>query len=327
MRIGVLRGGISDQYDISLLSGGAVLNALRSLGHKPIDILITKDGSWNMNGLPLEPEELTDKIDFIWNALHGEIGEDGMIQEFFDTINIPYTGSGKEASEIFSNKLRAKELFKELGLKTPSYEYIPVFDERIFGDDIEKYSKGSAKRVWQSFSPPWVVKPLSGGSSKGIILARTFQELVDAIESVIVQGNDALVEEFVDGKEVSLGIIEGLRGEKQYTLIPKEVVKDGKILSTYDRASGNYSFRTLGSIDNHHKEDMSEKFAEIFDRLNLKHYAVADFIISPRGLYILEIDTLPELHDGGIICRSLNDLGISMPEFVNHIIMVAQKDL
>lgn len=323
--IGVLRGGIGDEYDVSLKTGAAVLSALRSQGHKPIDILVTRDGTWHIAGIPIDPKELGERTSLVWNALHGVLGEDGSVQEFFDANGIAYTGSRGDASEAFLNKVRAKEVFKKFDLKTPPYEYVPAYDDTVFAGTLRDYAVRNARLVWQTFAPPWVIKPLASGSSCGVYLARTFDELASGLESALEKGGDFIVEEFISGKEVTLGIVQDFRGVPHYTLIPKEVSKRGAILSYDERLSGDYIFRALSRHEEHLKQEMTGKMSHLFEWLGLRHYATADFILSPRGLYILEIDTLPALHPEASFARGLGEVGAGMPEFVTHIIKVAQN--
>src|SRR3989344_914850 len=123
IRVGVLRGGVSPEYNISLLSGEHLLSHLRGEKfndrYKPVDLLITKDGAWHVNGLPASMEKISRSVDVIWNTLHGEYGEDGQVQKILDNWNIPYTGSGALSSALGYNKVLAKEQFKKLQIKTP----------------------------------------------------------------------------------------------------------------------------------------------------------------------------------------------------------------
>lgn len=325
-RIGVIRGGISPQYHVSLATGGAVIEALKKCGLTPVDILVTRDGAWHIGGLQVNPEEIALKVDCVWNALHGELGEDGSVQEFLDSYAIPYVGSKKEASELFHNKIRAKEIFKKFDIKTPTYEYVPAYNDTVFGGSVEEYAERTARRVWQSFSPPWVLKPLSSGSSLGVFIAKTFEELLIALTRALTEDEgDWIVEEFIDGKEINLGIIEGFRGTPHYTLIPKIVQKKGALLTHEEIMSGSYEHIPLSRDETHLKKELSQKLSRLFEWAGLRHYVTANFIASPRGLYILEIDTLPALHTEAPFIRGLADSGAQMPEFVRHIVDVAQN--
>ena len=177
IRVGVIRGGVSPEYEISLQTGGRVLQTLAeklSSKYKPVDILIDRDGLWHVGGLPASLPRIQHGADVFFNALHGEYGEDGKLQQLLENLNIPYTGSGPLASAVGMNKSLTKEHFTRLGFKTPRHEY--VFSYKNAGTDpavdgasepLEKYLERSAYKVFQKLPPPWVVKPVSGGSSIG----------------------------------------------------------------------------------------------------------------------------------------------------------------
>ena len=116
-RVGVIRGGPSSEYEVSLKTGGSVLQYLPEQyeGH---DILIDRRGQWHLGGLPTTPARAARQVDVIFNAMHGEYGEDGKVQNLLDQLGVPYTGSGTFASAVGMNKALAKNVFKQNGLKT-----------------------------------------------------------------------------------------------------------------------------------------------------------------------------------------------------------------
>jgi D-alanine--D-alanine ligase len=148
-RIGILRGGVSPEYNISLKTGGAVQQALLDGGFEAIDMLLDKEGVLHIKGIPADLEKAGVSVDYIWNALHGEFGEDGKIQRLLDQYGIPYSGSGVAASAQAFNKQTTKEYAKSLGIKTPvSLLVIP--------DGSESISEITA-RIYKTIAPPWVV--------------------------------------------------------------------------------------------------------------------------------------------------------------------------
>ena len=118
IKVGVVRGGPSSEYEISLQTGANILSHLRAQklnkNYKAIDILIDKNGDWYKNGIPVTIEQIFNSVDVIFNALHGEYGEDGKIQQVLDQWGIPYTGSGSFASASGFNKALAKKQFEIL---------------------------------------------------------------------------------------------------------------------------------------------------------------------------------------------------------------------
>lgn len=227
IKVGVIRGGISSEYPVSLATGEHVLSHLRgdelNNKYKTIDILITKDGTWHINGFPMRSlEELHNKVDVVFNALHGDFGEDGKIQQMLDQWNIPYTGSSAFASALGYNKNLSKEYFNNLGIKTPRHFYVPAYDESVDGEKT-KYALKVAKFIWEKMPAPWIVKPVSGGSSMGIHVCKTFNSLVFAFEMGIIEGVNVLVEEMIEGREATVGVLEGFRGQDLYAFPSVEI--------------------------------------------------------------------------------------------------------
>ena len=170
IRVGVLRGGPSSEYEISLKTGG---NGLKRLSEKysPIDIFIDREGVWHIQGIPHKPHEAFEKVDAVFNGLHGEYGEDGKVQKILDTFSIPYTGSKTLPSAIGMNKALAKNIFKSYGIKTPYYKV------ESKSDDVGELSSS----LFNTFPMPAVVKPIASGSSVGVSIAYPFQGLQDAL--------------------------------------------------------------------------------------------------------------------------------------------------
>ena len=123
-KVGVLRGGPSSEYDVSLKTGKSVMdNLMMQAGladrYEVLDIFIDKEGTWHYLGAPIKPEKVFKKVDVIFNALHGAYGEDGTVQKLLDYFNIPYTGSTALASAVGMNKVLSKKIYKNNNLKTP----------------------------------------------------------------------------------------------------------------------------------------------------------------------------------------------------------------
>jgi len=330
IRVGVIRGGISSEYDVSLNTGGNVLSHLRSdkmnSKYKPVDVLIDKNGAWHINGKPASMNDLSNSVDVVFNALHGDFGEDGKLQTILEQWNIPYTGSGPFPSAVGYNKVLAKEQFSRLGIKTPIHTTIePDFDS---GEDINKKAQENARAIWQKFGAPWVVKPQSSGSSFGVKICKTFPELVEALTVALEEKSNLLIEEMIDGKEATVGVVEGLRGKDTYTLPPIEIrIPKTKRFFDYDAKYTGISEEICpGNFTYDEKAELERLAALIHTGLNLSHYSRSDFIVHPKkGIYALEVNTLPGLTNESLTPKALNAIGATMPEFLDHIITLALK--
>src|SRR3990167_2609382 len=307
IRVGVIRGGVSPEYEISLQTGGRVLQTLAeklSSKYKPVDILIDRDGLWHVGGLPASLPRIQHGADVFFNALHGEYGEDSKLQQ----------------------------LFTRLVFKPPRHEY--VFSYKTAGtapavdgasEPLEKYLERSAYKVFQKLPPPWVVKPVSGGSSIGISVCHNFAELVVALWKGMEIGGDVIVEEFIEGKEASVGVLENFRGKNFYALPALEIRKPSKTCFSLEMKSGGQCrYCYPGALGLAERLALQNTGARIHADLGLRHYSRADFIVHPRrGIYILEINTLPGLTNHSLVPHALAEIGCPFYEFLDHILILA----
>jgi len=121
IRVGVLRGGPSSEYEVSLKTGAAVINHIPRDIYDIQDIFISRDGVWHKNGAPIVPHNIFPNLDVVFNALHGQYGEDGKVQHILEMHKIPFTGSGSFSSVLGMNKVLSKSVFEKNKIKTPQY--------------------------------------------------------------------------------------------------------------------------------------------------------------------------------------------------------------
>lgn len=331
LKIGVVRGGISGEHGVSLASGAQVLSHLRSekmaSKYSPIDIFIDKEGIWHVNGIPTTLDKIAKRVDVIINALHGDYGEDGKIQQELELMGIPYTGSGPLSSAIGYNKLLTKQEFARLGIKTPRHMLFPAYQEDFDGPK-NRYAEKKAREVWEKMSPPWIVKPLTGGSSMGVHVCKTFESLVNAFKDGMDKDVSVLVEEFIKGKEATVGVIDNFRGKKVYTLPPIEirVPKTSTFFDSEVKYNGKSQEICPGNFTEEEKKELERLASLIHTGLDLSHYSRSDFIIHPKkGIYALEVNTLPGLTNESLMPKALRAVGSDLPEFIEHIINLAKK--
>ncbi len=322
--IAVLRGGPSSEYAVSLKTGAAIIDAL-SESYKIIDILIDRQGQWHRNGLPMEPAQALLSADVAVLALHGEYGEDGQVQRLLDELGIPYTGSGAHESALAIHKARTHLTVESLPMiKLPEHHLVRE-DDGVDYDAI-------ARDVFSRFGPPYIVKPVRGGSSVGLVVAKTIAELPSAIEHVAnVSGSQqVLVEQLIQGKEATCGVVEQLRDEAYYTLPPVEVVPPKSKGGLYDYEAkysndpGVHAQMICPATFSHEQKLQIQDAAKaVHKALGLQHYSRSDFILAPHGLYFLEVNTLPGLTQQSLIPHSLEAIGSNLKEFLEHITELA----
>ncbi len=300
LHIGVIRGGPSPEYDVSIKTGANVLRHL-SETHIPIDIFISKDGKWHMNGLERSPERILKHVDVVFNALHGAYGEDGGVQEVLNHQGVPYVGSDRYASALSMNRWMSGEKARQSDIKTPVGMLVRRSD----------HLATKAKQIFESIPCPLVVKPAIGGFNVGFHKVQSFTELITALEDVLSTSDSAIVEEYISGKFANCGVIDKFRQQENYVLPPVEIISPEDI-----NCPGNFS--------SSEKKEIERVALLIHNRLGLKHYSNSNFVVSPkRGVYLLEVNTTPKIEEKSSLSESLHSVGIEVKDFLHHLIDMA----
>ncbi len=303
LKVGVIMGGPSFEYEISVLTGQNVLGNLDKEKFEGFDILISRKGEW-------KPAEVLKKADVVFNALHGEFGEDGQVQKIFEKNKIPYTGSTAKASYLAMNKERAKKLFRKAGLKTPL--------------DIKVCSKNK-HFPFPPFKLPWIIKPLSRGSSVGIFLNKNRREYNSLLKKCFKYDSIALIEEYLNGREFSCGILENFRGEKYFALPPIEIIPPQQ--KDFFDYQAKYNGTTQEICPAQISKKISLEIQEITKKahcvLGCRHYSRSDIILTKKGIYILEVNTLPGLTKESLLPKEAKVVGLSFKDLISHIIELA----
>ena len=317
--VGVLRGGPSSEYEVSLKSGANILTSLNRETYEPRDIFISRSGDWHLHGVMVNPERALRGVDVAFNVIHGEFGEDGQVQRILDRLSVPYTGSGPMESSIAFNKLRTKEVVSKLGIRTA---HSVVIDE---GENLGE----AALRLFRTFPHPAIVKPAIGGSSVGITLVDNFHALEGALERAFRISPKVLVEEYIKGKEATVGVIDSFRGEKIYALLPVEIVPPPKHgFFSYDaKYSGETIERVPGNFTQEEKQELMRLARLAHEGLGLSHYSRSDFIVARRGIYFLETNSAPAcgMTSESLFPKAVAAVGANMPDFLDHVITLATK--
>jgi D-alanine-D-alanine ligase len=291
-------GGSSAEREVSLRSGQAVFGALAGLGHEVVPVAL---------GDTIDPFTalVEADIDVAFLALHGRLGEDGCVQGMLEVLGIPYTGSNVLASALSMDKLKAKELFRLHNVPTPPYY---VFDGQGSAADIEE--------VHGSFGFPVVVKPRREGSSIGLARAGNMSELFQAIDAARVYDRSVLVERFVKGAEVAVGLL------------------DGRVLGAIEVApkSGLYDFAakyTPGMTDYYMPArlpqaryrgvlNLAERAAQALDTSGAVR---VDLIVTEgQNEYVLEVNTLPGMTPTSLLPKIAAAAGFGFAELCEAIL-------
>ncbi|MEK7170147.1 MAG: hypothetical protein AAB767_02580, partial [Patescibacteria group bacterium] len=217
------------------------------------------------------------------------------------------------------NKFLAKQLMEKEGIKTP---YALVFRH----EDVP-VPEVLAGELYRTFPRPCIIKPVSKGSSIGISVAETPDEIAAALTAAFAISDRVLVEEYIAGREAVCGVIEQFRGEPHYSLLPVEVVlpEGHRFLSFETRYGEGGNHHCPGTFSAEEKDELQRLAVEVHRLLGLRHYSRSEFIVHPkRGIFFIEADSLPELHqEVSPNLRSLEAVGAGLPEFVDHILTLA----
>lgn len=312
IRVGVLRGGPSPEYEVSLATGKNVLDNLPREHYEPFDILISREGKWHEAGFEKSPENILRKFDVVWNGLHGKYGEDGVVQQTLESLKLPYTGPDFFGAALSMNKAASKKIFSRTGLKTPFHVYL----------DGELLTKEAIDDAFNQVPAPFVVKPVSAGSSIGVRVVNSKPELEEAIVAALEYSPSVLVEEFIKGKEATCAVIDNFRDREVYPLMPIEIRHANEFFdynskysdkATEEICPGNFSFEE--------KKLIEEMAREAHMALGLRHYSRSDFRVHPtRGVFILETNSLPGLTKESLLPKALHAAGAKLGDFLHHII-------
>lgn len=311
--VGVLRGGPSKEHEVSLNTGAEILKHLPKEKFTPRDIYIDRAGQWHMGGRPVTPAEALRSLDAVIIGLHGEYGEDGEVQKLLDRFGVPYTGSEAFPSFVAMHKLMAKKKAEELGVLTPKYRYVEE------NSDVDAV----LAEVIRSFHQPVIVKPVRWGSSVGVSMTHGYAPLHRAVTGLLKGGaGGVLIEEVIKGQEATQGVVQNLRGEALYALPAIEIIPPDH--ATFFDTNVKYSGETREICPAHFPKKVQDELVRVsrlmHEGLGLRHYSRSDFMISPKGVYYLETNSLPGMTSESLLPKSLAAVGVAYPDFLTHLV-------
>ncbi len=314
IRVAILRGGLSDEYQVSLWTGATVLENIDTTKFDVLDVIISKSGEWLLDGRVRLPEHILHCVDVVFNALHGSYGEDGTVQRLLDRHGVPYTGSKAFASNIAMNKVLTKRYLEGAEVKVPEHVHIKK-------DALEDVGRISEKIV-NLFGPQYIIKPVTSGSSVGMMMVKNPLLLQQAITDALTHFDEIMVEAKIPGREATCGVIERYRGEPLYALPPIEIVPPAH--ADFFNAEVKYDGSTEeicpARFDHSIKDEIEKIAKEVHSRLGLSQYSRSDFIVSDDGIYFLEVNTLPGLTKESLFPKAINAVGGTYTDFITHLL-------
>ena len=342
MKIVVLAGGISTERDVSLTSGKMIYKALKNKGHQAIllDVFLGLEGElgddvsaifekdedwakeigsisaqnpdieqikalrpdWKKNFFGPNVIRLCQEADVVFMGLHGEHGENGKIQAYFDLMGITYTGTDYVSSALAMDKALAKEIFTYNGIPTPA------------GISLKAGEQESTKVPY-----PCIVKSCKGGSSVGVVIANNDAEYEAAKKEAFRYDDEVVIEQYIKGREFSVGVMEG-------KALP--IIEIAPLQGFYDYKNkyqaGSAVETCPAELPEEKTQEMKAIAEKVFAALRLKCYARMDFMMSESGdLYCLEANTLPGMTPTSLIPQEAAAVGMDFDALCEKIIQMA----
>lgn len=308
-KVAILKGGTSDEHPISLKSGDQLKERIDGL-QNITDITVDRMGDWFVQGVPYEKKNLVRDFDMVVNTMKGGDGENGRLSKYLDTFGVKHNNTGVFGSTLSHNKHEFKNFLKRHEIKTPHSVLID-------GDgDVEAQKRDLHNKMFL----PAIVKPVANGSSIGVFLANDFDEMKKFIDWILKRDRFVLVEEYIEGLDVSVLTTKNFRGKELYSFVPVGI--DTPDIINYDHKFNNtHEFFPIHNLSRDQKEMIEDIAKSIHSKLDLDTLAMTDFRVHPkRGVYALETNTVPSYEDKSIYDQSLKVVGVSEDELVDHII-------
>ncbi len=334
MNIAVLMGGLSEEREVSLVSGQGVLEALRRRGHRvcPVDpALPAADqadsclaviGDTPPEAIPALPADSVFEwlklprileAELVFIGLHGGAGEDGTVQALLETAGKAYTGTGVLGSALAMNKDRAKALFSEAGVQTAPHLLT------MGGGDVELHRIMETIEAGIGF--PVVIKPNNQGSSVGFSFVEKPEDLVAALDESVQYGSELLVERYIPGREVTAAVLEG----EALPLV--EIIPEGGFYDyTRKYTKGTSGYEVPARVDRPIEERIKREALLAWNALECRDYARVDFRLSEEGEpFCLEVNTLPGMTELSLVPMAAAEAGLPFGELVERICMMARE--
>ena len=304
-RIGVLMGGPSSEREVSLKSGEAVYQSLRAQGQEVVAIDIKTDDWWENHKIIQEAD-----IDIAFIALHGNFGEDGQIQTILEQMNISYTGSGPIASRLAMDKILSRRIFQDKDISVPRYV---VLNEKVDREHLCIISQG--------LQPPFVVKPAAQGSSIGLSIIETEEQLKQAAEHAFIFGDRIIIEEYIPGREITVGIL----GDSALPVI--EIVPQNKFYdyeAKYKPGKSNYVVPADLPVQVSVKAQSIAQAAHT--HLGCSGFSRVDMRLSTDNIpYVLEVNSIPGLTSTSLLPKAAKVAGIDFAQLCMRILRLAYE--
>jgi len=299
-RVALIYGGKSAEREVSLLTGRQVTRALVEKG-------------FSVTALDLDDNLVTSlkeaRPDVVFIALHGKYGEDGCLQGLLDILDLPYVGSGVLASALAMNKAISKKLFRLEGLLCPKDILVSRYALKQPG------LQTIIEQITKNFTYPLVVKPNKQGSTIGLTVVRSLQDLANAVIEASKYDDEVLVEEYISGTEITVGVL----GDTEPQALP--VIEIRSVTGLYDYEAkytpGMSEHIIPAEISKHAYKAAQDAAIKAHRALGCRHISRSDFIVTPEDeVYILEVNTIPGMTQTSLVPDAAKAAGIEFSDLI-----------
>ena len=311
--IAIITGGDSAEREISISSAKVVLDHLdkRKYTARIIDI---KNDNWtisiknkkiniNKEDFSVNIQDKKIKFEYVFIALHGPPAENGLIQGYFDNLKVPYSSCDANTSSITFNKIECNKRLTSLGFRCArSLCY-------------KRYQKINIEEIINKLGLPCFIKPNQSGSSFGVSKIKEAKNIPEAIQQALIHDNIVLIEEFLDGKELSCGVMQ--KDNRVEALPITEIISENEFFDYQAKYQGLSQEITPARINNNLTKKIKRISEDIFIKMKLKGVCRIDFILIKDIPYIIEINTIPGLSKESIIPKQAKEAGISLCQLFN----------
>jgi len=342
INVAVLMGGRTAEHEVSLNTGRVIANALDKDKYNVKPIIIKKTGEWlvpkdyltQSNYEQLESQRtdiipistgnaldkaVEEKIDVVFLAMHGPMGEDGTVQGLLELVDIPYTGSGVLSSSMSMNKVISRRMFEYAGLKIPK-----GIDFNVWG--WQKKASQIKSDVKTKVGYPCILKPVELGSSVGISIIRSEEDFDTGLQKVFEHSNDVLVEEYIDGKELTCAVLGAINGEEPIPLVPTQIIPKTSEFFDYEAKYTAGATEEITPPRDFHGETI-KKIQEIavcaHKILACGGMSRTDVMIRDDEIYVLELNTIPGMTELSLYPQAARAANIEFPDLLDKIIQIA----
>ncbi|MDP3894097.1 D-alanine--D-alanine ligase [Nocardioides sp.] len=313
IRVAVIGGGQSCEHDVSLASAAAVRAALDPTAYDVVGLTIGRDGLWaGPDRRPLGPTvaaslaravEVIADCDVVLPVVHGPRGEDGALAALCELAGVPCAGSPLRAGALAMDKWATKLVAEAVGVRTAPARLVTARDAGALG-----------------FTGPVVVKPVAAGSSHGVRLVREPDDLAPALAAALGIDDRVLVEEVVTGREIDVAVLESPGGDHRVSPPLEIVVPAGALFDTDQKYDGSATFLLPADLPEPVVAELSEAAVRVYDALGCRGVARVDFFVTPDGLILNEVNTMPGMTAQSQVPQMFTAAGLGYPELLDTLL-------